>query len=287
MVILSVKSFFFLVKLSSNARKRRKKREQNGTQIHPPLVIPSQRRKTLAKSRVSIFDRHMKKEMILPCFYQFSCVLFFDSIGKYFTSNLIPDMGYTVSSFSGMDLLDLMILFSYGRLYLNRSDSDPIVYQNRKSFGIRNAPIPQHNNCRTCNMDCAKFFNGVLCIGVSLNNSLKANQKSFSEQNIGNLFTLLECKIKTKFPRIKQVIWIRPLRPIRYDWVNSELSRMTFAKISEVLDTKTYVIGDSEFAKSRSGHSFDGIHLKPYFAEHYYRVILTKFSDQCLISIDQ
>ena len=66
-----------------------------------------------------------------------------------------------------------------------------------------------------------------------------------------------------------------------------EISRMTFAKISEVLDTKTYVIGDSEFAKSRSGHSFDGIHLKPYFAEHYYRVILTKFSDQCLISIHQ
>ena len=286
MVILSLKSFVFLVKLSSNARKRRKKREQNGTQLHPPLVIPSQKRKTLAKSQVSIFDRFMKTEMILPCFYQFSVIIWFDSIGKFFTENLIPDDGFHVSSYSGLDLLDILILLNYGRLYLNPSDKNPIVYQNRKAFGIRNAPIPQHTNCRTCNMECSKFFNGVLCLGISLNNSLKSPQKSFSDQDIGNLFALVESKIQTKFPRLKQVIWIRPLRPVRYEWVHSVLCRSTFAKILEVLDTKTYVIGDSEFAKSHRGHSADGVHLGPVFAEHYYRVILSKFSDICLINID-
>ena len=265
--------------MSSIERRRKRKRLEAGIDIHPPLLFPTQRAKTLAQSKVKIFNRWEKKEMIFPCCYQFSNIILFDSIGKFFNGRLLPELGYSCFSYSGLDLVDLLVLLNYGRLFLNQTDEKPITYKNRSFFGNRNGTIPQHSVCRTCNHNCAKIFNGNLIIQVSLNNSLKASYSGFENQNISNIFRLVELKIEQMFPKLKKLVWIRPLRPIEEKWVRSAKNRFIFKEILDQLKNKKYCIGDEQFAIDEKAHCYDGIHLRRDSSERYFRIILSKLEE--------
>ena len=159
----------------------------------------------------------------------------------------------------------------------------------RKNFGQHNLPMPEFSECRQCGKYCHKYFNGDLVKNVSLNNSLKSERKSYHRQSIDNLFNILETQIKRRLPKLKNIIYIRPLMPINRAWRHSELSRDTYDRILQILSRKESVIGDPFFAKDREGHTDDGIHLDHTdgTSESYFRIIMSKISELTHFNINQ
>ena len=232
-------------------------------------------------SSVEIFSMQDREQnsFKLPCFRQLKCVIVLDSMGRNFKSYLLPEKGVAVLSMSGLDLLELSLLFSYGQLYQNTGDKYPILMTERKNFGLHNLPMPKFPECRHCRKYCHKYFSGDFILNVSINNSLKCDRKSYHGQDIGNLFDILETQIKHRLPKLKKLIFIRPLMPINRAWRNSELARDTFDHILRILSRKEYVVGDPFFAKDREGHSPDGIHLEKVTSESYFRIIMRDISE--------
>ena len=291
--------FFILVrsikrpsKLNARQQKRLRKRLAEESQIHPPMILPSPQYgysqfqtaskipKILPSSSVKIFKQYHRDDNLfsIPCFENRSMIIVTDSIGKYFSSRLLPDRGVSFTSLSGGDLLELSLLLSYGQLN-HSNESRPILMTKRKHFGLYGEAMPSTDTCKHCQKDCFSNFSGTFVTNVALNNSLKGERKSYKGQSIKRLYEIFESLIRQKCPNLKRIIYIRPIRPVNEEWRHSKISNDLFDQILKVLSKKTFVIGDPYYAIDHQGHVEDGIHMDRVSSESYFRKIMSEIRE--------
>ena len=276
-------------KLNGRQLKRLRARQEALTQVHAPMVLPEitsgyslyQTPKIFRpSSSVDIFDRHDRDDNLfsLPCFADKKAVIVMDSIGKNMSTRYLPDRGFGAVSMSGLDILELSLLLSFGQLNYD-NEKFPILMSKRKEFGIYNEKMPRRVSCRTCKNDCLSSFSGFFISGCTLNNSLKTERKSFARQNMKNLFEIFESTLLRRCPNLKKIVYIRPLRPVNMTWQQSSKSVDIFDETLKILSKKPFVIGCPFYAIDKQGHLRDGIHLDGPCSESYYRSLMTELQD--------
>lgn len=258
-------------------RRRKRKREALGLQqsqqefVYTPIVhVP------IKESSVTVYQHFERASFRLPCFYKKTNVFLWDSIAKFLPLRILPDRGYDCRSYSGLDVLELCLLISYGKVI---SNGEKLLDTQRHNFGHMRTELPFHEVCRECNHKCFRIFKGTLVISAGLNNSLKNSKKSFKHQNVETLFEILDNLVKLKFPRAK-VVFVRQLRPNAYKWKSDTSAVSVFNQITEIINRQAVVIGCSEYGREYDAFDWDGIHLDRQNSETYFRRLLDQLHEK-------
>ena len=236
---------------------------------------------TFPSSVVEIFDRHDRERNLfsLPCFANRSKVIIWDSIGKHYSDRFLPDNGVALTSMSGLDLLELALLLSFQKLNYDYQQDRPILMSKRQNFGIHGEPMPFTDHCIHCRTNCFEKFSGCFITNCSLNNSLKADRKSYKGQIMKSLFQIFESTLRKRCPNLKKIIYVRPLRPTNSEWRHSKKCNDIYDDTLRILSKKPNVVGCPFYAIDNQAHERDGIHMGSRSSEHYYRCIMREILD--------
>ena len=278
-MVHSIFHSIILVRKRSNnngaKRRRKQKRLALGLQQEDYVFIPKVKVPTKGSS-VTVYHHYERSKFRLPCFYKKTNVFLWDSMAKFLPLHILPELGFDCGSYSGLDILELSLLISYGKVV---SKGERLLDTQRENFGLRKNELPFHEECRECSQKCARNFRGTLLISCGLNNSLKNSKKSFKTQNVEILFDILHNVLNMKFPRAK-VVFVRQIRPNAYKFKSDKSAVSVFNHVLEILNRKSLVIGSSEYGREFDAFGFDGIHFDAESSETYFHRILAEFREK-------
>ena len=140
----------------------------------------------------------------------------------------------------------------------------------RKDYNLGKLQFPAENRCLHCGENCISTFDGNLILAFGLNNSLKAEQKSFKGQNIQHMFKMIDSTISQMLPKTNRVYYIPAIRVERDDWVKSRKSQVAFKTVNDEVQSRSHSNIPSDLAVKRGWIAGDGIHLLQSKAVHYW-----------------
>ena len=110
----------------------------------------------------------------------------------------------------------------------------------RKDYNLGNAVFPADHRCSHCEESCLSNFEGNLILAFGLNNSLKAENKSFNGQNIQHMFKMIDSTINQMLPKVSTVYYIPAIRVDRDDWVKSRKSQVAFETVNDEVQSRSH-----------------------------------------------
>ena len=150
----------------------------------------------------------------------------------------------------------------------------------RKDYNLGNLVFPADHRCLHCGESCISTFDGNLILAFGLNNSLKAEQKSFNGQNIQHMFKMIDSTITQMLPKTNTVYYIPAIRVERDDWVKSRKSQVAFEAVNDEVRSRSHSTIPPDVAVKRRWISGDGIHLLQSKAVYYWEEIFQDIEDK-------
>ena len=82
----------------------------------------------------------------------------------------------------------------------------------RQDYNLGNSIFPADHRCSHCEGECLANYDGNIILAFGLNNSLKAENKSFNGQNIQHMFKMIDATIHDMLPNAKSVYYVPAIR---------------------------------------------------------------------------
>ena len=201
-----------------------------------------------------------------PCSLHKKFVYFTDSFGKSVVSkkSLFPDDS-TVVSFSGLDLVEYIMLLTRGNLLCDSdafSRSKMILHQGGRNFysHLDSASFRIDRFCDICKDNCYSKFRGAIIIQCTINSAIKANRFSYRNQNI-DLIVNNTFELSRRLAPFAEIYYVQPQKPISNLFSNCVLQKNAFSALISSL-AKFNIVGlDYSSALKQRWHSPDGYHL--------------------------
>jgi len=220
------------------------------------------------------FPGDSRPDWTRPCFKDFEHVIIGDSQLKIYGQQQKEKKGFSITSFSGCDLLEFLNVLRVGFLSCERDRRGDVAILSRtdirKEYGLGRSKFAIENCCEYCGENCLLKFDGNLVLAFGLNNSLKAENKSFDGQDISFLFQMIDETIKEMLPKLKSVYFVPAIRVEREDWIHSIKCQKAFKIVNKEVESRNHSSISADLAHQKGWIGEDGVHLHKNNAIKYW-----------------
>ena len=218
------------------------------------------------------------KEWARPCFKGFSAVVIGDSSVRAFGRVRREMRGMSISSFGGMDVIELINILQSGKL---SKEWDMNKLQIRNRFQNGRDEFPTIRFCTHCYSECLEEFTGDLVLVIGLNNVLRANSPPYATetglnlQDFDAMFKVLDNTCKKMAPNAK--VKLAPMLAInKYTDGMTNCEREAWTRIQGNIKRRMHLEMDNDEPRRKGLYDRYGVHLRNWDGVDYWTKVLIK-----------